>query len=239
MHAQRTYAKLLNDTDVQSNDPSCEEDLCNIEKFCNFITDESNSTTPVEILSKLSTNLQSGECKDISWEGMISYLVSPDAIEGGLRSWLWQTCTEVGFYQTCEHNSTCPFARGYHTLDADLEICERAFGIDAELVKQNVEDTLNYYGGWDIESSRILSVNGDIDPWSAMSYSNSGRKDAGLPSYWSLGSSHHFWTHEISRDDGLEVMTTREAIYSWVTSILLDDKKRAKTTNNFNWSKAF
>lgn len=213
--------------DVQSNDPSCEVDLCNIEKFCNFITEESNNTSVsiVEILAKLSNEMESsGECRDISWEGMISFLSSPEEAKvEGTRSWLWQTCTEVGFYQTCETNSTCPFARGYHTLDADLEICQRAFGIDKDFVKENVEDTLNYYGGWDISSSRILSVNGDVDPWSAMSYSNSGRKNRDLPSIWSNSSSHHFWTHEVKESDGPAIMETREIIYSWVTGVLFGD----------------
>ena len=215
--------------DVQSNDPSCDDDLCNIEKFCTFITDEAatNETLPMEILAKLSNMMDSGDgdgdgddCKDISWEGMISFLSSDKAMVDGTRSWLWQTCTEVGFYQTCEHNSTCPFARGHHTLDADLEICQRAFGIDADFVEKNVEDTLNYYGGWDISSSHILSVNGDIDPWSAMSYSNSGREDVDLPSYWSVGSSHHYWTHEVKQSDGIGIMRARAIIYDWVIWVL-------------------
>lgn len=220
--------------DVQSNDPSCDEDLCNIEKFCDFLIEESNHTSVsiVEILAKVSNEMESGECKDISWEDMISFVSSPEKGKaGGERSWLWQTCTEVGFYQTCETNSTCPFARGYHTLDADFEICQRAFGIDEDFVKENVEDTLTYYGGWDISSSQILSVNGDIDPWSAMSYSNSGKKNKYLPSIWSNHSSHHFWTHEVKESDSSAVMETREIIYHWLTGILYHDKHEEEKQN--------
>ena len=218
--------------DVQGNDPNCQEDLCNIQKFCGNITasasagarDESGlSLSAAEILARLSIEMEGeGQCKDISWEGMIDFLSSEKAQAGGTRSWLWQTCTEVGFYQTCTVNSTCPFARGLHVLDDDLEICQRAFGIDPEMVRGNVEDTLNEYGGWDIASSRILSVNGDIDPWSAKSYSNSGRTDIELPSYWSIGASHHYWTHEVKGSDGFGIMRTREIIYDWVMNVLED-----------------
>ena len=107
-------------------------------------------------------------------------------------------------------------------MEDDLEICQRVFGIDPEQVRGNVEDTLNEYGGWDIVSSRILSVNGDIDPWSAQSYSNSGRKDSALPSYWSIGASHHYWTHEVKGSDGFRIMRTREIIYNWVINVLQD-----------------
>lgn len=214
--------------DVQSNDPSCEEEFCSIGKFCDFITEESDTTsTPIiEILAKLSNATHENDCKDISWERMISFLSSPDAIAEGTRSWLYQTCTEVGFYQTCEANTACPFARGYHTLDADYEICERAFGINRDYVKQNVEDTLTYYGGWNISASRILSVNGDIDPWSAMSLSNSDNKSSNgeLPVIWSNSSSHHYWTHQIQKSDGEVIMHTRSLIYNWVTKVLYGEE---------------
>ena len=214
--------------DVQGNDPACQGDLCNIEKFCGNITKSAQEKIyePAQILARLSRAMEGGsqgQCKDISWEGMIDFLSSMDAKVGGVRSWLWQTCTEVGFYQTCNVNSTCPFARGFHVLDDDLEICQRVFGIDGSKVRENVEDTLNEYGGWNISASRILSVNGDVDPWSAQSYSNSGRKDADLPSYWSIGASHHYWTHEVKGSDGFGIMRTREIIYNWVINLLEDD----------------
>ena len=216
--------------DVQGNDPACQGDLCNIEKFCGNITKSAKEKIdePAVILARLSRAMEGGgggqgQCKDISWEGMIDYLSSMEAKVGGVRSWLWQTCTEVGFYQTCNVNSTCPFARGFHVLDDDLEICQRVFGIDGSKVRENVEDTLNEYGGWNISASRILSVNGDVDPWSAQSYSNSGRKDADLQSYWSIGASHHYWTHEVKGSDGFGIMRTREIIYNWVINLLEDD----------------
>jgi hypothetical protein len=182
----------------------------------------------METLAHLSRKQQypSISCKDISWFDALSFLSSPDAQVEGLRSWLWQTCTEVGFYQTCHENSTCPFGRGYHNLDMDFEICKEAFGVEEEWVVQNVEDTLNYYGGWDMKGSRILSVNGDIDPWSAMSMNmvdKEGQQD--LPTYWSEGASHHFWTHEILDTDGEKIMQTREFIYRWVTQVLQNDGK--------------
>lgn len=174
-------------------------------------------------MEKLGTlsKFQSEQCKDIDWDEMISFLSSDAAKVEGTRSWLWQTCTEVGFYQTCEMNSTCPFGRGYHQLDADLEICEKAFGIDRELVADNVKETLTYYGGWNMEGSRILSVNGDVDPWSAQSMNVGGKKNSiDLPTYWSKGASHHFWTHQVFESDGKAINDTRDFIHRWVISLL-------------------
>jgi hypothetical protein len=215
--------------DVQSNDPSCQEDLCNIEKFCGNITQEAEANVPpLEILGKISQDLEShGQCKDISWERMMAFLSSEDAQVGGIRSWLWQTCTEVGFYQTCEVGTQCPFGRGHHTMDADFEICQRAFGIEADRVRENVEETLRTFGGWNISADRILSVNGDIDPWSIQSLSASGRTSQEdserLPSYWSIGASHHYWTHAVKGTDGFGIMRTRDIIYNWVINVIMEN----------------
>jgi len=195
-------------------------------------------------LSKLSKLQSRTSCNNIDWSEMINYLSSSDAQADGTRSWLWQTCTEVGFYQTCPLNSTCPFGKGFHNLDLDMEICQKAFGISSEFVERNVQDTLDYYGGWAMKGTRILSLNGDVDPWSALSlnvkkdfHDDDYDQDA-LPTYWSRGASHHFWTHKVDKSDGIGIMKTREIIYGWVINLLDSEIKQGEgkldTTTEFN-----
>jgi len=208
---------------VQGNNPACVGELCNIKKICTFLT--SSKDPPLETLAKLSKQ-QSPGCKNIDWSQMITYLSSDQAKANGDCSWLWQTCTEMGFYQTCHLNSTCPYGKGYHSVDLDLEICKRVFGIDADRVARNVQDTLDYYGGWDMKATRILSVNGKVDPWSALSLnvkkdSHTGDHDqTALPTLWSNEASHHFWTHKILKSDGVGIMQTRESIFGWIIDLM-------------------
>ncbi|CAN0047990.1 unnamed protein product [Ectocarpus sp. 8 AP-2014] len=97
------------------------------------------------------------------------------------RAWLYQTCTEFGFYQasllliTCEVGTRCPFTQGLHTLDVDLAMCEEAFGIRAEEVREQVRLTNLFYGGdrprysrYVTVGSRVIFPNGAIDPWHAL-----------------------------------------------------------------------
>ncbi len=187
-------------------------------------------------MATISQSQSDNKCKDIDWDDMINFVSSNEAKAGGIRSWLWQTCTEMGFYQTCELNSTCPFGRGYHELDADLDICEKAFGIDKYLVPINVRETLTYYGGWDMKGTRILSVNGDVDPWSAQSMNVGGPKNStDLPTYWSVGASHHFWTHQMKASDDKGINATRKFIHDWVINLLqikdVDDSMNKETTS--------
>jgi hypothetical protein len=169
------------------------------------------------------------KCLELDWNGTLSYLASPEAQKDGLRSWLWQTCTEFGFYQTCEESSLCPFARGYHTLDTDFEICEQAFGVSREDVVDNVAKSLKYYGGWNMDAHRILSVNGDVDPWSMLALTT--ERGDGLPTHWVKGASHHFWTHAVKDTDGQEIKDARDIIYLKVIQWLEEDPVLMRPSN--------
>jgi thymus-specific serine protease len=95
----------------------------------------------------------------------------------------------------------------------DLEICKVAYNITN--VYENVQATKDYYGGLDISNgSRVLSVNGNVDPWSVLGLQESPKYT--LPVKIVNGASHHFWTHSVQDTDATEVVEIREYIYSVV-----------------------
>ncbi len=57
------------------------------------------------------------------------------------RSWIWQTCTEFGFYQTCDPKTQCPFTTSpwLSTAQSYLDICTEAFGIQPDSVNQAIQ----------------------------------------------------------------------------------------------------
>ena len=44
--------------------------------------------------------------------------------------WFYQTCSEFGFYQTCDPDSACPFTRHPHlnNLHSYTQLCDKVFG---------------------------------------------------------------------------------------------------------------
>ena len=44
-----------------------------------------------------------------------------------------QTCTEWGFYQTCELGSRCPFTQGYNNLSKSVAMCQLLFRVDEQV----------------------------------------------------------------------------------------------------------
>ena len=210
---------------TQGNDPSCDEPLCNIAKKCGALLQARiQGATPVQALADLARQQQQGSCTDLSWEDSLATLSDTTMLKGGWRSWLWQTCTEFGFYQTCEQKSACPFGRGFHPLSLDLEICQRAFGVSPDRVAAAVQESMQYYGGWQLGTTRVLSVNGDVDPWSELALLHTRTED--LPAFVVPGASHHFWTHAVKDTDALQVVGARELIFATIEQWLdeIDDE---------------
>ena len=224
---------------AQSNDPSCTDRICNIEHLCaSLVAAKEITGSNVEALAAIAKvqrngrdNIDNDTCVEVDWEQTIAYLSSDEAMEEGTRSWLWQTCTEFGFYQTCEVDSECPYGKGHHNLSMDLEICARAFGVEMDSVWGSVEQSNEQYGGWSIDSSRILFVNGEVDPWSMLSVDLDHGRSAELPTIWVEGASHHFWTHQVLESDGKNIVQARKAIYGQMIEWLELEEPYLRTKN--------
>eukprot|EP00934_Nitzschia_sp_Nitz4_P001565 Nitzschia sp. Nitz4//scaffold362_size15054//11541//13181//NITZ4_008902-RA/size15054-processed-gene-0.14-mRNA-1//-1//CDS//3329549250//1565//frame0 len=222
---------------AQGNDPSCNDtDICSIDKLCHYMVDslESGNRTELDILVDVASKQRGGSnpaeddddgtdadtCMSVDFEQLLKQMADPTVKGFGWRSWLWQTCTEVGFYQACDE--TCPYGSFYHTVDQDLAICAAAYNITN--VYENVQASLAHYGGLNIDAgSRVLSVNGDVDPWSVLGLHTSPKYS--LPVAMVAGASHHFWTHAVKETDLPEIVAIREYIYSVVMNWLDIDEK--------------
>jgi hypothetical protein len=95
----------------------------------------------------------------------------------------------------------------------DLQICQECFAISGTELAKNVEASHTFYGGYDIGVSRVLSVNGDVDPWAVLALTTEHSSLPELPTHWVYGASHHYWTHPVQPWDDQEVQDARALIY--------------------------
>lgn len=195
---------------TQSNDPACTSKLCNIDKICSYLT-TSEEDSSMNKLSALSLEMSSS-CKFVSHAATVAAYTP---VSSPSRVWLYQTCSEWGFYMTCEAGTTCPFATGLKNLEQNLDICEKAFSIDADAVNANIAAANERYGGLDFIADRTMFVNGEVDPWRSNSVQDipKGATSDNEPTYLSMGASHHFWTHEFLPTDSELITNTRQAIF--------------------------
>ncbi|CAF1203294.1 unnamed protein product, partial [Didymodactylos carnosus] len=115
-------------------------------------------------------------CLDAGYQSMISQLSktswNDSASEGG-RQWTYQTCVEFGFFQSS--NSTMqPFGNNF-PASFFVKQCADIFGatFSADLLTNGIAFTNSYYGGEMFQGSRVLFINGAIDPWHALSFTSS------------------------------------------------------------------
>ncbi|XP_040902925.1 thymus-specific serine protease [Toxotes jaculatrix] len=150
--------------------------LMSIHELCGLMTNKSEAyegeMEPYNRLVKLAQIYRSTSeepCLDISHDKTVKDLMDTSLHSGrrSERQWTYQTCTEFGFYQTCE-DATCPFS-GMMTLQADTQLCPMLFGISQHSLPARIAFTNTYYGGDNPRTHRVLYVNGGIDPWQELS----------------------------------------------------------------------
>ncbi|TRY99904.1 hypothetical protein DNTS_004337 [Danionella cerebrum] len=115
------------------------------------------------------------DIRNSSWSG-------PEA--GGGRQWVYQTCTEFGFYQSTDSPNQ-PFS-GF-PLPYHLQQCADIYGLSTSL-DDVIQQTNEEYGGYDIRSSRIVFPNGSIDPWHALGVTQDISPE--LPAVFIKGTAH-------------------------------------------------
>ncbi|XP_073437207.1 putative serine protease K12H4.7 [Dendrobates tinctorius] len=98
------------------------------------------------------------DMSDIRWKG---------AASSGGRQWMYQTCTEFGYFQSSDSVSQ-PFS-GF-PLSYHVQQCTDIYGKDFTLptIAGAIQQTNENYGGLNVQSSRIIFPNGLIDPWHAL-----------------------------------------------------------------------
>jgi hypothetical protein len=85
---------------------------------------------PPSLPPLLPQSLGGQPCLDNSYTDFIAQLRNTTVDRGaggvGVRSWTWQTCSQFGYYQSCDAGSDCPFST-LMTLQSNYQICVDGF----------------------------------------------------------------------------------------------------------------
>ncbi|XP_075057974.1 putative serine protease K12H4.7 [Mixophyes fleayi] len=143
-----------------------------IQVVCNIMASESLGSPYeryVEVLQHIM-KAKKEKCIDVRYHKYVqdmrdSRWGGPSSTGG--RQWLYQTCTEFGYFQSSDSPSQ-PFS-GF-PLSYHVQQCYDIYGADFNLsmVTGAVQQTNENYGGLNVQASRIIFPNGLIDPWHAL-----------------------------------------------------------------------
>ncbi|KAL6105022.1 uncharacterized protein ACO6RY_06636 [Pungitius sinensis] len=136
---------------------------------------------------------------DASWSG-------PAA--GGGRQWVYQTCTEFGFYQSTDspNQPFTGFPLVYHVTQ-----CADFYNVSGEQLAEAVAQTNELYGAYDIRSTRIVLPNGSIDPWHALGVTTDISPD--LPAVFIQGTAHCANMYPARTEDLPQLALARDHIF--------------------------
>jgi len=146
-------------------------------------------------------NSQLVELQNTSWNG---------AAAAGGRQWIYQTCTEFGWYQSSDTPSH-PFGDIIPVRFFEY-MCSDIFGpkFDLKLINHGVKDTNTYYGGTDIEVTNTVFVHGSIDPWHAMGITKTNKR--GMEAIYIEGTAHCANMYPPSQHDSPQLTKARQRI---------------------------
>jgi len=126
-----------------------------------------NGTDSLANYVKVNNLFMAGQpCMSISYQEMIEQLANSTPITQGVgpRAWTYQTCAEFGYFQSTDSDNQ-PFGNlvplSYYTdMCTDL-------GWNFTI---RINETNRYYGGnHPTGTSKVVFVNGSVDPWHALS----------------------------------------------------------------------
>ncbi|KAG9231604.1 extracelular serine carboxypeptidase-like protein [Amylocarpus encephaloides] len=125
-----------------------------------------------------------------------------DVTNGGTRSYLWTTCTELGAYQVAP-SSGPSLIMNVLQVDYTQQWCNWAYpkGKYVTIPKTPALEITNSYGGLNLQADRLAFIDGSVDPWLDLCYHATDaplRTSTDLnPEYLITGAGHHWDSYGI------------------------------------------
>ena len=156
---------------VQYNMDNIPFNVFTIDDLCDVMVNVSIGT-PLERYAVVNYLINFGDEINANFseqvESMRETAWNSSSVDEGMRQWIYQTCTEFGYYQTTD-SALQPFG-DLITLASQLKICSAVYELSPDSVNTAVTATNKYYGGRNIpkNATNIIFPNGSIDPWHAL-----------------------------------------------------------------------
>ncbi|XP_050053388.1 putative serine protease K12H4.7 isoform X1 [Aphis gossypii] len=154
-----------------------DESTVTLVKLCDIMSNETFGCT-IDRYAAVIKNLLSvcgTQCLSNTYEWRVRYFAESfwnnTAVKYGNRQWLYQTCTEFGFFQTStqDHHLFGNTVSLEYFTDLCADVFGKSFNLNA--LSKAVNKTNMMYGGSRPRANRIIFVRGSIDPWNPLGLS--------------------------------------------------------------------
>ncbi|KXN72814.1 peptidase S28 [Conidiobolus coronatus NRRL 28638] len=186
----------------------------NIDTFCSGLVSQSDMKSKINHYIDQTNKVRNNNgytCK--SFEGYDTLKAIKANNKDVMKQWTYQSCQEWGFWQTAPKNGISTRSKRL-TLKwfYDYFCSEKFFGKKIGPSDPNI--TNNYFKALNNSTPRTLWVNGDADPWHALSVINTQNSTLDRPIYLIKNGSHSADLYPDSATDSAPLTDTRKKIRS-------------------------
>ena len=164
------------------------------DQFCGALTEGDRKGKALEAYAEAGTKLfqdfGTNALKD-SFQGAMS-LDPKDYLDAAGRQWMYQSCTEFGFYQIANSDPRESARSSRITLQYHHDACKRLFGINQPVDVERTNRSF-YHQLFAAKTDRVLFTNGSNDPWSNLSLTDPvtvSQANPGLSVFLISGAAH-------------------------------------------------
>ncbi|KAL0280562.1 UNVERIFIED_CONTAM: hypothetical protein PYX00_001822 [Menopon gallinae] len=143
-----------------------------IEDVCNIMI---NTTKPalerIAVVSEVLLNMGQENCFEFKYKKYVDNMKKTNWEDvGNLRQWIYQTCSEFGFFQTSDPSSKDILFKDRFPVEYFMKQCREIFGpkYTDDFIQQRMRITNNVYGGVNINAKNVMFTSGTADPWAGL-----------------------------------------------------------------------
>lgn len=220
---------------VQLNGINTAGNAVTVAQVCGIMTNKQLGTPVERIAVVTETVLQEHNEKKLyfDYKIMIKQLadtsIESEVATGGYRQWLYQMCTQMGFFQTTDHK---PHIFGQMIpMNFFFNQCTHVFGktINATSMPKGIQRNNVNHGGLLPHVKNVVSVQGSYDPWHAVGIIKTipNRVEA----IFIPGTAHCADLYASSPSDPPQLTAARTKVVQFLSLLLLTDESSSATTN--------
>lgn len=189
-----------------------------VDDLCNIMTNKSVGDL-IDRYAAVNTLLNKDECIDVSYYDSIRELQN-DVAPSDSRSWIYQTCTEFGWYQTSSSRQEI-FGSGFN-LQFFINQCKAIYGedFDSSRIVEGIKRSNTIYGQKNIVDhvTNVIFVQGSLDPWHVLGVYKSTNNKA--PAVLINGTAHCANMYPPASTDLPQLVEARKKIVEFIGECL-------------------
>lgn len=136
------------------------------------------------------------------------------SLDQSWRSWMWQVCTEWGYFQNSSPGTKDSLISKLLDLEYNSRTCQFAFG--SSVPKTPNTTMVNQYGDFDLEARRLAFIDGSHDPWLYATVHSPLIHNRTLENGVVIDGGIHHWDENGNDDEPEEIRKVHQKEIEWV-----------------------